>query len=65
MKTLIAIFGLATLLASVGCVVEDDHYHRGGYYGGYYGEYPHRYYGHQYYHYQNYPAYYHRYHWDR
>jgi hypothetical protein len=34
------------LIATAGCEIESDHYHRGGYYHGYRGEYPNRYYGH-------------------
>jgi len=46
MKLIISLIGLVVLLATAGCEIESDHYHRGGYYGGYYGEYPHYYYGH-------------------
>ena len=46
MKLIIALGGLAMLIATAGCEIESDHYHRGGYYHGYHGEYPYRYYGH-------------------
>ena len=61
MKALIVLVGLVGLLASVGCIVEEEHHYRGGYYGGFYGEYPDHYYGR---HYYNHP-YDHRYYWDR
>jgi hypothetical protein len=45
MKIIIGLIGLATLLLTGGCIVEDGHHYRGGYIGVYGEEYPHRYYG--------------------
>ena len=46
MKRIIGLGGLAMLIATAGCEIEEAHYSRGGYHHGYYGEYPDRYYGH-------------------